>query len=117
MHLRKIVEDGTMAMQPQSKSPSPVHDARSRIDAGERRPEFQDQVRPYFCRNCGLEVQSTCIPRGWYLIARARGDWQKHQRLGLFCSSACIGGQVPRLHGIEKNLGDRWDQVPSPYQE
>lgn len=106
-----------MANKPVSQDPTPVFEARSRLDAGERRPEFVEEVRPYFCRNCGKEARGTSIPRGWYLLARARGNWDRHQRLGLFCSSACIEGQVPRLLGIEKNLGDRWDSVPSPYQE
>jgi hypothetical protein len=106
-----------MAATQQSPNPSPVYEARQMIQAGERRDENFSGMRPYFCRNCGREEHSNCIPRGWYLLARAKGNFERHQRLGLFCSAACIEGQTTRLTGIEKNLGDRWDQVPSPYQE
>jgi hypothetical protein len=106
-----------MATKPTSPNPTAVFEARARIDEGRVLPENFEGVRPYFCRNCGLEVRSDCIPRGWYLISRARGHFQRHQRLGLFCSAACISGQVPRLEGIQTTLGDRWDKVPSPYSE
>ena len=106
-----------MAQQAVSPSPDLVAEARQKINAGERRPENFEGLRPYFCRGCGTKVMSNAIPRGWYLLSRARGNWDKHQRLGLFCSAECIAGQCPRMVGIEKNLGDRWDQVPSPYQQ
>lgn len=100
-----------------ASTPTLVNEGRSRINQGQRRPENNEQPRPYYCRNCGKEVQSIAIPRGWYLISRARGNWEKHARLGLYCSADCITGQVPRMQGIEKNLGDRWDDMPSPYQQ
>jgi hypothetical protein len=105
-----------MVQKPISPTPDPVVQSRQLIDAGQRLAEYTEAPRPYYCRSCGRVSVGTAIPRGWYLLARARGNWDRHQRLGLFCSAACIGGQVPRLEGVEKSLGDQWDQVPSPYQ-
>lgn len=100
-----------------SADPSQVDRGRARIDAGIRLPEEYDGVRPYFCRSCGLEVQSAVVPRGWYTIRRATTPTTAPIRCGVYCSVACIADALDRLHWIEVNLGDDFDRVASPFRQ
>lgn len=94
----------------------PVLEARRRIDSGSRIGEYSTEERPYFCRNCGLRILGTSVPRGWYILTRSPGDGIRAHRLGLFCSAACLTSCSPRFQGIEGDLGETWDTAPSPYR-
>ena len=111
--LDESVGDGNM---PPSPEPRAVSEARQRITTEGRLPENTDQIRPFFCRSCGKEEHATSVPKGWYVLGRSAGPYERHQRLGLYCRAACIGAQVPRLEGVERALGEAWVDAPSPYQ-
>jgi hypothetical protein len=69
------------------------------------KPGRKDEVRPWFCRTCGIEEQGTEVPVGWYALTRKAAHRQPGVntllRLGLYCSADCLEGQTRRLKGIE----------------
>lgn len=67
---------------------------------------YRRENRSYYCRTCGAQAQATTVPEGWYSLNRHPGtpDLQT-ARIGLFCSLACLASQLPRLEGIEANIG------------
>lgn len=65
----------------------------------------------YYCRGCSKMQEGYGVPRGWYAIARHPGSdgvtrppserpWV--ERLGVFCSVACIAGHIPQLEIRER---------------
>jgi hypothetical protein len=98
--------------------PPQVRDGRDRKLADDRRAAYSQELRPYYCRTCGAEQRSALVPRGWYSLTRASGSTQeKPQRLGVYCSIICIDRQMPRLVGIEADLGERFADAPSPFRQ
>jgi hypothetical protein len=93
-----------------------VAEGRSRILEGERLPSWRTEPRLFFCRGCGVRVEDTNVPRGWYILTRSSGAISRSVRLGLYCSASCLINQGQRLEGIEAQLGDNWDSAPSPYR-
>lgn len=92
--------------------------AKARIDRGLRAAPDRES-RPYFCRTCGKEQRGAGVPEGWYSLSRHR-DWQTPRpisRLGLFCSLACLARQLPRLEGVEADLGAAWQAADTYTQE
>jgi hypothetical protein len=103
---------------PHITEPKQVRASRDRKLEGERLTEYDPTLRPYYCRNCGAEQRSRLVPRGWYTLTRATGSMEERpHRLGIYCSLACIDGQMPRLIGIEADLGERFTDAPSPFRQ
>lgn len=99
-------------------SPGQVDEGRARKRAGDRLTEANAEGRPFFCRTCGKEERGVLVPRGWYTLMRATGSAeQKPHRLGLYCSLRCLDEQMPRLFGIEDDLGAGFTSAPSPYRQ
>lgn len=96
--------------------PPQVEAGRRRIERGERAAE--SEPRPFFCRSCGAEEVGMQVPTGWYSLVRAQGAYDRQQhRLGLYCSLACLEQQLPRLAGIERDLGADFSSAPSAYKQ
>jgi len=93
-----------------------VHEARQKIEAGERLDSWRTEERPYFCRGCETRQLDKHVPRGWYILTRSPGGAGKSHRLGLFCSAQCLVNQGARFMGIESRLGETWDTASSPYR-
>ena len=103
-----------------SREPVPgrVREGRDRILEGVRLPEYPGTQRPYYCRGCQAEQRGVLVPRGWYQLTRASGSREERpMRLGLSCSIRCLFSQQQRLCGIEDDLGDDFDRVPSPFRQ
>jgi hypothetical protein len=98
--------------------PEQVRAGRDRILDGRRLVEYDPALRPFFCRGCGAQQRSTLVPRGWYTVTRASGSTEiRPSRLGLYCSIRCLDGQMDRLIGIEDDLGDAFDTIPSEFRQ
>jgi hypothetical protein len=101
-----------------SPEPQQVQTGRDRILTGERRPDRNERIRPFFCRSCGKDEIGVLVPRGWYTLIRNVGDPERTPiRLGLYCSIRCLMSQGSRLVGIEDDLGDGFDRVPSGFRQ
>ena len=90
------------------RSPDPArfalgHDLKAR---GERVPSFAE--RPWFCRTCGAEAPAgRHVPRGWYSLTKHSGTPDERAiRCGVFCSAVCVERQLPRIVGIEAEMGE-----------
>jgi len=68
--------------------------------------------RPWYCRACGREELAEGVPVGWYRLERKGlavvARQSSYLRLGLYCSVRCLARMVPRLMGVEDDLGDDW---------
>jgi hypothetical protein len=112
--------DARSPVAPKRITPEPpqVRDGRDRKLADNRRAQYDQHLRPFFCRSCGAEQRSTLVPRGWYTLTRASGSRQETpRRLGIFCSLECIDRQIPRLIDIEADPDERFATVPSPFRQ
>jgi hypothetical protein len=91
--------------QSQDRNPEQYHVAKDFTASGAKLPPGH-HPRPWFCRTCGVE--GPCgpnVPEGWYSLTRHTADVKRPLiRLGVYCSVACIAGQVPRLHSIERDV-------------
>jgi hypothetical protein len=72
--------------------------------------EERNESRSWYCRTCGLEEIGLHVPQGWYRLERKGTQSPPWARLGLFCSIECIAQMLIRLNGIERDLGESWDQ-------
>jgi hypothetical protein len=98
-------------------APQPLQAKVSRrmADAGlrlQRQPG--KELRPYFCRSCGVEVNAYFVPAGWFSLTRHTGELEPPLRIGLFCSIFCLKEQLPRISGVSVKLGDRWITATHP---
>jgi hypothetical protein len=62
--------------------------------------------RPFTCLTCGRERVGDTVPFGWYSLTGHIGErgLQNH-RLGIYCSSACLIKQLPRIYHEERDMG------------
>lgn len=105
-----------MRSQRHIEQPDEVNAGKERTDRGERLPEYPER-RLFWCRSCGRRQESgRHVPRGWYTLSRHLGDDQRPLRLGVYCSAVCLAEQLPRLEGIEEELGGRWDVETARYR-
>jgi hypothetical protein len=81
-------------------------------DPGEPTPDMPK--RSYYCRGCNQHREDYGVPRGWYALTRHPGsdgitrppnDRPWVERLGVFCSVACIASQVGYLENRERRTG------------
>ena len=85
-------------------------EGKVKLAHGDRLPMVRG-ARPWFCRHCGAQQDAEHVPPGWYDLNRHRGAMARTQRLGLYCSVACLTAMLPRLAGIDGALGDDWTKV------
>ena len=98
--------------------PSQVRSSREKKIEGDRLPDENARIRPFFCRSCGTETRSVLVPRGWYQLTRATGSvTERPHRLGLYCSLRCLDEQMPRLFGIEIDLGETFTESASEFRQ
>jgi len=89
---------------------APAHAGKDKLAQHDRLPLLRG-ARPHFCRHCGTTQTSEHVPAGWYALGRHRGAMERTQRLGLYCSIACLTAMLPRLGGIDVALGEDWTKV------
>lgn len=110
----------TDVSKPTTHAPSPVqvHESRDKKISGDRLPANRHGTRPYYCRTCGVQVMGVMVPQGWYVLTRAAGTMSDRPiRLGLYCSIDCLEAQVPRLAGIDDDLGAGFNDAPSKFRQ
>lgn len=88
------------------------------VDSENRLPGNGNVERPFWCRQCGLEMLGTKIPAGWYSLTRHTGTrTEKTQRLGVYCSLTCLARAFPRLQGRAETLGADWEDATATYRQ
>lgn len=91
-------------------TPSDVSAGKDAWDRGERLEP--GTPRPFFCRSCGQRTVGTHVPRGWYSLTRHAGSRPEPPiRLGLYCSVDCLSAQMPRLIGVDKDIGENLETI------
>lgn len=98
--------------------PLQVAEGKRLADSGNRLPVNGNRDRPFFCRQCGMEILGANVPPGWYSLTRHTGTrTDKPARLGIYCSLRCLAGAFPRLQGIANALGDDWEDATETYRQ
>lgn len=84
--------------------------SKALITAGRRLPGDVPIAREYFCRTCGRVERGDVVPSGWYRLQRESAVIGRPVRLGLYCSMTCLTDMLPRLEGVDADLGERdWE--------
>lgn len=48
------------------------------------------------------------MPVGWYSVMRQVGIGYRGQRVGIYCSPACVGRAMPEVSETAAQMGDSW---------